>query len=375
MSITAPHSVSRIPMFDPEPALRRAEAAIDRNVADMRAAGQYILGAQVRSFEAELAAAFGAGYAVGAGSGTAAIELCLREAGVVRREQEVIVPAFTSLFTAQAVLAAGASLRFADVDAGTLLLTPEAVRRAWTKQTAAVLCVHLYGNVCRLDQLAAICQERRAVLVQDACQAHGATFGGRPLTDFSPCTAYSFYPTKNLGCLGDGGAVVTNSSRVARRIRLLRDGGRNGDQLARAPGINSRLDEIHACYLRALLPHLAHWATHRRGAGDVCDRILHGCEGARPVTSSGESARHLYVIRAARRAALREALASRGIETGVHYPVALHRHPAFRKRATWLETPLEAERAAAEVVSLPSGPHVTEEEAAHIAGLVRSLSR
>jgi dTDP-3-amino-3,4,6-trideoxy-alpha-D-glucose transaminase len=349
-------------MFDLKPVLERAAPAIARNLAAMHAAGSYVLGEQVERFEGELAAAFHAGHAVGVGSGAAAIELCLREAGVVRGDQEVIVPSFTSLFTAQAVLAAGATLRVADVDPDTLLLSPENIRAAWTSRTAAVLCVHLYGDVCRLDEISALCQERGATLIQDACQAHGATFGGKPLTAFSPYTAYSFYPTKNLGGVGDGGAVVTDSARVTRRIRMLRDGGRRGDQMARAPGINSRLDEIQACYLRAFLPHLAHWAGHRRRVANAYRRA-----GIRLTGATENSAHHLYVMRSNRRDSLRKALAAEGIQTGIHYPAPLHRQPGLRRRASFAGAPLVSERASGEVLSLPGGPHISEGDAEYIA--------
>jgi dTDP-3-amino-3,4,6-trideoxy-alpha-D-glucose transaminase len=353
-------------MFDAKPVLERAGPEIARNLAAMHAAGSYVLGEQVERFEGELAAAFHAGQAVGVGSGTAAIELCLREAGVVRNDQEVIVPSFTSLFTAQAVLAAGARVRVADVDPETLLVSPESLRAAWTPQTAAVVCVHLYGDVCRVDEIAALCEERGATLIQDACQAHGATYGGRPLTAFSAYTAYSFYPTKNLGGVGDGGAVVTDSARIARRIRLLRDGGRVKDQVARAPGINSRLDEIQACYLRAFLPHLPYWSGHRRKLANAYRRA-----GIRLTGATANSANHLYVMRSNRRDSLRKALAAEGIQTGIHYPVPLHRQPGFRGRANCRELPVVSERASEEVLSLPGGPHISETDAAYIAERIR----
>src|SRR5690349_14425400 len=155
--------VRTIPMFDMRPVLKRAGNRIDKHLTAMHAARRFILGQQVQCFEEELATSFGGGFAVGSGSGTGALELCLREAGIVRAEQEVIVPALTSLFTGQAVLAAGARLRIADVDPATLLLTPESLERAWTPATAAVVCVHLYGHACRLDEIAEWCHRRRAV--------------------------------------------------------------------------------------------------------------------------------------------------------------------------------------------------------------------
>jgi dTDP-3-amino-3,4,6-trideoxy-alpha-D-glucose transaminase len=363
-----------IPMFDISPVLERARNRTSVNLAAMHAASRFILGDQARSFEEELAVSFGGDFAVGTGSGTAALELCLREAGVVRPQQEVIVPAFTSLFTAQAVLASGASLRLADVDPDSLLLTPESLERAWTPATAAVVCVHLYGHACRVDEIAELCRRRGATLIQDACQAHGLRYKGRPLTAFSSHTAYSFYPTKNLGCLGDGGAVVTNSRRVARRIRLLRDGGRDGDQVARAPGINSRLDEIHACYLRGFLPDLHGWTEHRRRIASHYEHNLRDCRAVRFVPFDAEAVHHLFVIRIGERDRLGRHLRSQGIEFGIHYPYPLHRQPAFRRRATWAKPPVHAETACREVLSLPIGPHVDEDAVEQVCTVVRNWS-
>lgn len=170
--------------------------------------GRFILGEQVDAFEREFAAALGARFAVGVGSGTAALELCLRDASINGLRQEVLTSALTSPFTALAILAAGATPRFADVDPETLLLDPDDAAVRLTRRTAAIMPVHLYGQLCKLDRLTALSKTRRLVLIQDACQAHGARYAGRPLTAFSPYVAYSFYPTKNLGCLGDRKSVV-----------------------------------------------------------------------------------------------------------------------------------------------------------------------
>lgn len=361
-------------MFDIRPALKRAGNRIDKHLDEMHAARRFILGQQVQCFEEELATSFGGSFAIGSGSGTAALELSLREAGIVRAEQEVIVPALTSLFTGQAVLAVGARLRIADVDPDTLLLTPESLERAWTPATAAVVCVHLYGHACRLDEIADWCQRRRAVLIQDACQAHALRFKGRPLTAFSAHTAYSFYPTKNLGCLGDGGAVVTASRRVATRIRLLRDGGRNGDQIARAPATNSRLDELHACYLRGFLPDLNDWTEQRQRIASLYECNLLESRTVRLLRVDGEAVHHLFVIRTSERDGLLQHLRSHGIETGIHYPYPLHQQPAFRKRATWAHPLVHAERACREVLSLPIGPHVDESLAERVYTAVRVFS-
>jgi dTDP-3-amino-3,4,6-trideoxy-alpha-D-glucose transaminase len=359
-------------MFDLRPVLAAAGSGIDAYLEQMHGDRQYILGRQTAAFESELAESFGGAAAVGVGSGTSALELCLRDAGITRQQQEVILPSMTSLFTAQAVLAAGARIRIADVDPHTLLLDAERAADAWTPQTAAVIAVHLYGQPCRLQELAGLCRQRGAVLIQDACQAHGARLGGNALTGYSPYTAYSFYPTKNLGALGDGGAIVTSDLEIADRLRMLRDGGRRGDQLCRAPAVNSRLDEIHSCYLRALLPNLAGWNEKRRRLAELYQENLQGLTRVRLAGWDGDSVHHLFVVRVHDRDRVRAALLKAGIQTGIHYPVAVHQQPGLLNASSWRFRPVEAELAAQEVLSLPIGPHVTEQDVLRIVSILRS---
>ena len=347
-------------MFDLSPALSSAQDAIEANLAEFYRAGQYILGPQTAAFEGEFARLIGADYTVGVGSGTSALELCLRDAGLTNKSCEVIVPAMTSMFTAHAVLAAGASVRVADVCPETLLLTPETLERAAGPNTRAVIAVHLYGQPCDLAGIARLCASRGWVLIQDACQAHGARFQGRGLTEFSPYCAYSFYPTKNLGALGDGGAVATSDSKIAERLRRMRDGGRCGDQISRGPGVNSRLDELQACYLRAFLSWLEVWNERRRRIAQQYSHGLRGVDGIRLLAWNEDSVHHLMVARCTRRDQLREFLSARGIQTGVHYPAPIHEQPGLRAEVTWGEEPAQAAEAAHEIVSLPIGPHMTD---------------
>ena len=359
-------------MFDLTPVLAAASSGIDSYLEQMHGDRQYILGRQTTAFEDELAQAFGGAAAVGVGSGTSALEICLRDAGVTDPEQEVIVPSMTSLFTAQAVIAAGARLRIADVDPRTLLLDAGRAAEAWTPRTAAVIAVHLYGQPCRLQELADLCCQRGAVLIQDACQAHGARLGHQALTQFSPYTAYSFYPTKNLGALGDGGAIVTSRPEIADRLRMLRDGGRRGDQVCRGPGVNSRLDEIHSCYLRALLPNLTAWNAKRRQLAELYRDRLRALRNLQLLDWDQDSVHHLFVVRVRDRDQLRGALLESGVQTGVHYPVAIHQQPGLLAASSWRTRPAEAELAAQEVLSLPIGPHVTEGDVLRITSLLRS---
>lgn len=347
-------------MVNLAPMLFATRAAWAANLKRLFECGQFILGDQVAEFERQFSAASGAKYAVAVGSGTAAIELCLRAAGLGGSGAEVLTPALTSPFTAQAILAAGCKPRFADVDEESLLLDPARMG----KRTRAIMPVHLYGQPYDCGQL-----PRGAVVVQDACQAHGAA----QFTRDSPFVAFSFYPTKNLPCLGDGGAVITDSKRVADAVRLMRDGGRRGDQVSRIRAVHSRLDEMQACYLRAFLPELAQRNAQRARIAACYDSQLAGCDGVHTLARRAGSVCHLYVIRAKRRERLREFLRKRGVATGVHYPVPLHLQPAFRefcpKRG---ELPV-AERACQEIVSLPLWPGMTGAMANEVAEQVREF--
>jgi len=344
-----------VPMVDLRPMLAATEPAWRAHLARLFDRMHFILGEQVEAFERELAAAFGAKFAVGVGSGTAAIELGLRAIGLGGTGAEVIVPALTSPFTALAVLAAGCRPRFDDVDPDHLLLADPPVN----KKTRAVIPVHLYGQPCVTPS--------GTPSVQDGCQAHGV------LLPFRSPVAYSFYPTKNLPCLGDGGAVLTDSAAIARRLRLLRDGGRINDQVSRVAAINSRLDEMQACYLRAFLPKLAGWNAARVRLAGLYDEALADCPAVRPVARRAGSVCHLYVVRSKRRDRLREHLAKQGIATGIHYPVPLHLMPAFRdcggKRGDF---PV-AEKACREVLSLPLYPYMPEKAVAEVADRIRSF--
>jgi dTDP-3-amino-3,4,6-trideoxy-alpha-D-glucose transaminase len=345
-----------IPMVNLRPMLAATEPAWRANLERLFDRKHFILGEQVAAFETELAAAFGAKHAVTVGTGTAAIELGLRALGLGDSGAEVIVPALTSLFTAQAVLAAGCTPRFADVDDESLLLDPGF---PMTRRTRAAIPVSLYGQPCDL---------RRSGLkvVHDACQAHGAPLSGRAV-------AYSFYPTKNLPCLGDGGAVTTESATIAARLRSLRDGGRRNDQVARERAINSRLDEMQACYLRAFLPKLAGWNADRVRLAALYDGALAGCAGVRPVVRRAGSVCHLYVVRAAKRDRLRRFLGERGVMTAVHYPVPLHRMKPF-EGCRRVSLPV-AERACKEIVSLPLWPGMPDAAVDEVVGRVREFYR
>lgn len=355
-----------VPAINLRPALEATRPVWQTRLEELFTRQQFILGEQVRSFETEFAAAMGGRYAVGVGNGTDAIQLSLRAAGIAG---EVLTTALTAPFTGIGVLSAGCSIRFADVDPETLQIDANDAGNRSGKRTAAIVPVHLYGEPC---DIAAI-RKLGLPVVQDACQAHGATVSGKPLPSFSPLVAYSFYPTKNLGCLGDGGAVVASSARVAAQLRELRDGGRRGGQVSYVRGINSRLDEMHACYLRAFLERLGEWNEDRRRTARFYDEALRDVDGIRLLRRSAGSVCHLYVVRAEKRDKLREYLASKGIGTGVHYPVPLHLHPTYRDCGQKRGSLPHAEKAAREIVSLPLWPYLPESAAGEVVDAIRQF--
>ena len=355
------------------------KAALDETGAEWRAGlervlerGQFILGPEGERFEQEFAASMGGRYAVGVGSGTAALELCLRCAGIPAGS-EVITSPLTAPFTGVAIQAAGMKIRLADIDPDPLQLDARAVANAITRRTRAVMPVHLYGQTCDIPAFRKLARQANAVLIQDAAQAHGARCSGRPLADFSDYIAYSFYPTKNLGALGDGGAVVTNQKSVSTKIKRLRDGGRGSGMVSRVVGINSRLDEVQSAILRAFLPHLQDWNRRRAHLAQLYDEALRGCPGIRIPRRDEGCVYHLYVVRAKNRTGLRSHLAAKGIGTAIHYPVPLHLHSAFRECGLKRGDLPHAEQACREVVTLPLWPQLPADDVLRVAGAVRDF--
>ena len=344
--------------------------------------GHYVLGPELEAFEAEFAAWLGVRHAVGVGSGTDAIALALEATGAVTpgAGDEVLTPALSAAFTALAIHRAGAVPRFVDVDPATLQIDPGRLERALSPRARAIVPVHLYGNAC---DIAAVCEAARArglVVIEDACQAHGSRVAGRALGAFGVAGCFSFYPTKNLGALGDGGLVATDDEELARRARMLRHGGQSSTYCHELLGINSRLDELQAALLRSKLARLEARNRRRRELAARYDQALSGLPLRLVQPPEGcESSRHLYVARArsgAERDQLRAHLRDRGIETLVHYPLPLPLQPALRPFVPAGEEFPAAEAAAREVVSLPLYPELGDDElAAVVEGVLSFFGR
>ena len=349
-----------IPFIDLRPGEDDASvrAAIERVITS----GWFILGPEVEAFEAEFAAASGAAHAVGVGNGTDAIALLLRAVGVERGD-EVIVPALSAGYTALAVLLAGATPVFADVDPETLTLDPASCEAALTSRTVAIVPVHLYGQPADMRALEAIATRRSLAIVEDCCQAHLATCTGTPVGAFGAGGAFSFYPTKNLGALGDGGAVISNDSSIAARVRRFRNGGQSNRYVHEAVGVNSRLDELQAAVLRTRLRMLPRWTTRRRTLAATYKRLLNG--SVRPLRRRDEGhVYHLFVVRSNERDVLQEHLSASRIETLIHYPIPMTHQPAFTQW-TRRDCPV-ATCAAREILSLPLHPRLTDTDVERI---------
>jgi len=347
---------------------------IDDALARVLDSGRFILGPEVEALEGELAARLQAPHCVAVANGTEALQLALEALGLAAGD-EVVTSPLTAAFTALAILRAGGRPVFADVDPATLNLAPEAVARALTPRTRAVMPVHLYGHPADLGPLLALSAERGVAVVEDACQAVGARYEGRPVGCLSGIGALSFYPTKNLGALGDGGAVLLRDADQALRVRQLRNGGQSDRYRHEVVGLNSRLDEMQAAVLRVGLRHLPAWTARRRELAAVYFRELAGAKVTLPVERPYATAvYHLFVVRHPRRDELMARLKERGVETLIHYPIPLHLQPAFASLHGRPGDCPVAEAAAREILSLPLHPGMTDDDARFVAAAVRELS-
>ena len=343
-------------------------AAIDRVVAG----GWFILGPEVEAFEAEFAGASGAAQAVGVGSGTDAIALSLRALGIGAGD-EVITSPLSAAYSALAVVMAGARPVFADIDPERLTIDPARIEAAITPRTRAILPVHLYGQAADMTAIERIASRHGLAIVEDCCQAHLATADGRPVGTIGAAGAFSFYPTKNLGGLGDSGAIVTNDPAFADKIRRLRNGGQTDRYHHASFGVNSRLDELQAAILRVRLPRLAGWTRRRRELAARYREQLAGAGIHIPPAVDRGHVYHLFVVRSNSRNALQDGLRQRGIETLVHYPIPVPRQPALAP-ASPAPCP-NADRACDEVVSLPLYPSLAEAAIDDVAAAVCALTK
>jgi len=363
----------RIPIADPAAEYRELAAEIDAAVQRVLASGRYILGPEGAALEGEIAAYVGAAQAVGVNSGTDALHLPLRAAGIGSGD-EVVMPSFTFVATAEAVSYTGARPVFADIDAQSFCLDPRALERSLTPRTRAVIVVHLYGQCAAMAEIASLCQEKKLVLIEDCAQSLGADCDGRRAGSWGDFGCFSFYPTKNLAAAGDAGMITARDARHAERLRMLRHHGSRQAYLHEVLGYNSRLDELQAAILRVKLRHLDRYNAARAEVSRLYRELLQDLPLILPTESGrGKHVWHQFTVRSGKRDRLRAALEQAAIASMIYYPVPLHRQPLYAPDNARRAFPVTDE-AARTVLSLPIFPHLGEERVQRVCAAVRSCS-
>ncbi|HEY0329454.1 MAG TPA: DegT/DnrJ/EryC1/StrS family aminotransferase [Rhodopseudomonas sp.] len=351
----------QVPLNDLKRHTEPVQTEILQAVSEVVGSGWFVLGRQVSAFEAEFAAYVGAAACIGVGNGTDALELALRAVGC-GAGSEVVTVANAGMYASAAAVAIGATPVFADVDPVTLTMDPRSLEACIGERTKAIVATHLYGQMAAIELIADIGQRRGIPVVEDCAQAHGAKRGERQAGSFAAAACFSFYPTKNLGAMGDGGAIVTSDPALGATLRSLRQYGWGRKYEAVAPhGRNSRLDEIQAAILRKKLPYLDGWNARRR---DIVRRY-HAVAAPQivlPDAADPAYVAHLCVARTPHRAALRAWMDSQGVATELHYPVSDHQQPALQGLSRAPVSLAVTERVAAEIVTLPCFPEMTETE-------------
>jgi dTDP-4-amino-4,6-dideoxygalactose transaminase len=365
-----------VPMADLAAQYRALQTQIDAAVSEILSSGGFILGPTVAAFERDVAAACGATHGIGVGNGTDALLLSLMALGVGPGD-EVITPPFTFVATVETVALLGAVPVFADIDPITFNIDPEQVAKKLTPKTRAIVPVHLFGQLADMTRLSSLAADHRVPLLGDGAQAIGSTHAGQGVASWAALTTLSFYPTKNLGAAGDGGMVLTSDDALAERLRLLRFHGSGGGYDYRAVGVCSRLDALQAAILAVKLPHLDGYNAARRANASFYDAALAGIDGLiLPHCVPGNiHTYHQYTVRVTggRRDALKAFLAAQGIASGVFYPQALHLAPAYAALGNRAGDFPEAERACAEVLSLPVFPELAAQARDRVATAVRTF--
>ncbi|HET9644487.1 MAG TPA: DegT/DnrJ/EryC1/StrS family aminotransferase [Burkholderiaceae bacterium] len=366
-----PRDMEVVPFLDLKPAYEASREAIDRALARVAASGWYLLGEELKHFEAEFAAYCGAAYCAGVGNGLDALQLGLRALGVGHGD-EVIVPSATFIATWLAVSAVGAKPVPVEPDPRTFNIDPSRIEAAITPRTRALMPVHLYGQPADMDAINAIAQRHGIMVLDDCAQAHGARYKGRPVGSLAPLSAWSFYPGKNLGAMGDGGAITTRDGKLDDQMRMLRNYGSREKYRNEVKGVNSRLDEIQAAVLSAKLQQLDALTAQRRA---IAARLLDGLSGASVtlphVPEWAEPSWHLFVVRHPDRDALRTRLDEAGISTLIHYPVPPHLQAAYGELGYATGDLPITEAIHREVLSLPMWPGMTEAQVDRVIDAVR----
>ncbi len=362
-----------IPLIDLALQHRNLRSEINSAIQGVLERADFILGQDVAKLEEEFAAYCGARFAVGVDSGLSALELSLRALGV-GPGHEVLVPAHTFTATAAAISFAGAKPVFVDVDPVTWNINVENIEEAITPRTKAILPVHLYGLPADMHMILGIAAKYNLMVVEDACQAHGAGYKGHRVGGLGNAAGFSFYPTKNLGACGDGGMVTTNDVKVAETVRALRNCGQREKNVHELAPFNHRLDNLQAAILRVKLNYLDQWIESRHTLAMHYNKLLAGSDIITPVEPPGyHHVFHLYVIRSKQRDALQARLKERGIGTAIHYPTPVHLQPFYAKNGSARGQCPIAEKICGEILSLPMYPELTEEQVEVVAAEITNV--
>ena len=366
--------IENIPFVDLKPQYNQLKQDINDVISQVIGRTAFILGDELDEFEQAFANYCGVKYAVGVGSGTAALDLIIRAYGIGPGD-EVITTSNTFIATALAISSAGAKPVFVDIDPNTYNMDPEKVEEVITRQTKAILPVHLYGQPADMDPILELADQHGLLVIEDACQAHGATYKGHRAGSLGHAAAFSFYPSKNLGAFGDAGMIVTDDEAVAEKVRMYRNVGQSEKYHHEVKGHNHRLDNLQAAILGVKLPYLDEWNAARRKNAQLYNDLLANTDVITPLETDGvEGVYHLYVIRVNDRDGLRTYLTGKNIGTGIHYPVPIHRQPAYQQEAKHNGNDLAVtERFADQILSLPMYAELSEEMIVHVVGAIRQF--
>lgn len=364
----------QIPLVDLKLQYLTLRKQIDQAINKILRSSSFIKGGPLEEFENEFAKFIGAKYCVGVNSGTDALHLSLMALGIGEGD-EVILPTFTFVATAYAILYVGAKPVFVDIDPLTYNIDIKSIEDKITKKTKAIIPVHLYGQPCRMDKILQLANKYKLLIIEDACQSHGATFKGKKVGNFGNLAAFSFYPGKNLGAYGDGGAVVTNSSRLLKKIKRLREYGASSKYVFEQLGFNSRLDSLQASILNVKLKYLKHWNKKRQELAENYNKLL---LSVKQITTPYQDKNlshvyHLYVIQTPRRNELKDYLQKRGVQTGVHYPISLHLQKSLKNLGYKKGDFPVAEKLNSKILSLPIFPELTFKQLEYIVDSIKTF--
>jgi len=368
------NSLIKVPYLDLKAQYQSIKPEIDAAIARVLDSCQYVLGSEVAGFEQEFGAYCEAAECIAVNSGTSALHLALLAAGVGPGDEVITVP-YTFVASVAAITYSGARPVLIDIDPRSFTMNPAAIEAAITPRTKAIMPVHLYGQPADMDPIIEVARRHGLVVIEDAAQAHGAKYKGRQVGSIADMTCFSFYPTKNLGACGEGGAVTTNNAEFARKIRMLRDWGQDRKYHHVLRAFNYRMEGFQGAILRVKLRHLEAWTEARRTVVAQYNELLADASVERPKEMPwARHVYHVYTVRSQDRDGLQAALLAEGIQTAIHYAIPVHLQPAYADLGYGKGSLPKSESAAEQVLSLPLYPELSEEAIHHVAGIVKKAS-